>query len=368
MALKRKTIFKLLLLLASTLFALLVLEVGMRIVGVSVGTIHINRHTMGLSDNPKLVFGLTPGGVARAEVEYRINEHGMRNPPVTKQKPEGTRRVAVIGDSIAFGYWVPLEHTLSSHLEQILNEHGRSGTTYEVLNFGVPGYNLEQEIEVLRSVAPEFEPDAVVFAFCMNDLRSARGHNFGLVNNRLKERERAGPLRRLWLFLLDHSMLCAWIEYRKEEFRARREFTEGQRAGRAEDVHDEGPEAARRELEAGYREAAALLEGMGVPGFVVIYPPIECADPEYPHLWIHEAVAETAGAAGLEVVDLLDAYRGYPSEDLFLDPVHPGPLGNRIAAHLLFERMAAGAPKADASKLGDVGDYRAEDFPKLRGY
>ena len=95
-------------------------------------------------------------------------------------------------------------------------------------------------------------------------------------------------------------------------------------------------------------------------------------DAEYLHHWMHHAVTESAGAAGLTVVDLLDAYRCYSRDDLFLDPVHPGPLGNRIAAHLLFEKMAGsealGWPELDASKLRAVDEYVADEFPKLRGY
>ena len=44
----------------------------------------------------------------------------------------------------------------------------------EVLNFGVPGYNLDQEIEVLRTRALELDPDVVVIAFCLNDLEGDR--------------------------------------------------------------------------------------------------------------------------------------------------------------------------------------------------
>ena len=70
------------------------------------GTVQINRATVRRSDDPRLRFELRPGGVARAEVEYRVNELGLRGPETTREKPPGVRRIALLGDSIAFGYWV----------------------------------------------------------------------------------------------------------------------------------------------------------------------------------------------------------------------------------------------------------------------
>ena len=58
------------------------------------------------SDNPRLRFELRPGGAVRAEVDYRVNAEGLRGAETTLEKPAGVRRVAVLGDSIAFGYWV----------------------------------------------------------------------------------------------------------------------------------------------------------------------------------------------------------------------------------------------------------------------
>ena len=119
-----------------------------------VGTVQINRATVRRSDNPRLRFELRPGGEARAEVDYRVNALGLRGPETTIDKPVGVRRVAVLGDSIAFGYWVSDEQGFARQLEMLLGQApGPRRGRVEVLNFGVPGYNLEQEIETLRARA-----------------------------------------------------------------------------------------------------------------------------------------------------------------------------------------------------------------------
>jgi hypothetical protein len=155
---------------ASFVLTLLALEAAFRLVGVSVGTVQINRATVRRSDNPRLRFELRPGSTARAEVEYRVNSEGLRGSETTVEKPAGVRRVVVLGDSIAFGYWVSEKDAFPRQLEAMLNSPAVAGEPVEVLDFGVPGYNLDQEIEALRAKALAFSPDLVVVAFCLNDL------------------------------------------------------------------------------------------------------------------------------------------------------------------------------------------------------
>ena len=62
-----------------------------------------------------------------------------------------------------------------------------------MLNFGVPGYNLDQEIEALRAKALAFSPDLVVVAFCLNDLEGLFSYELGLVQDRAERRAVAAP-------------------------------------------------------------------------------------------------------------------------------------------------------------------------------
>jgi hypothetical protein len=72
------------------------------------------------------------------------------------------------------------------------------------------------------------------------------------------------------------------------------------------------------------------------------------------------------------VVDLRDAYGAYDPGDLFVDPVHPGPMGHRIAAHALFQYLSRSGMSLwsdlEASNPGPIDQYHAGDFPQVRGY
>ena len=201
---------------------LVLLEAGFRLAGVSVGTVQINRATVRRSDDPRLGFELRPGSVVRAEVEYRVNADGLRGPETTVEKPAGVRRVAVLGDSIAFGYWVAEKDGFPRQLEAMLNEAAGKAGRVEVLDFGVPGYNLDQEIEALRTRGLAFSPDLVIVAFCLNDLEGLFSYELGLVQDRaVRGRSWIGRLRE---GLLGRSLLFSWIEYRFSELEARRSF------------------------------------------------------------------------------------------------------------------------------------------------
>ena len=133
------------------------------------------------------------------------------------------RRVAVLGDSIAFGYWVSDEQGFARQLETLLERRaGPAGGRVEVLNFGVPGYNLEQEIEALRAKALAFSPDLVVVLFCLNDLEGLFSYELGLVQERTERRRTLAGQVREWL--VARSRLFSWVEYRLTELDARRHF------------------------------------------------------------------------------------------------------------------------------------------------
>jgi hypothetical protein len=103
-------------------------------------------------------------GEARQAV--RINSHGFRDRERSYEKPEGTIRIAVLGNSWTEALQVPLEKTYPAVLEAELNESGCFPTArVEVLNFGVAGYSSAQELLELRREVWKYSPDVVLLAF-----------------------------------------------------------------------------------------------------------------------------------------------------------------------------------------------------------
>ena len=115
-----------------------------------------------MSENPKLVYELN-----KAYTE--INSFGMRDVDIDVDDIKNLYKIAVIGDSHTYSSNVKnMVDSFPSQLEKYLNQNSGQPLV-KVLNFGVPGYNTAQELEVLQSRAFMFEPKLVILQYCLND-------------------------------------------------------------------------------------------------------------------------------------------------------------------------------------------------------
>ena len=114
------------------------------------------------SENQKLVYELNKNYA-------EINSFGMRDEEFDIDSIRGLYKIAVIGDSHAYSTSVKNRvETFPSQLEKYLNQNiGQRAV--KVLNFGVPGYNTAQELEVLKTKALMFEPRMVILQYSIND-------------------------------------------------------------------------------------------------------------------------------------------------------------------------------------------------------
>ena len=114
------------------------------------------------SENQELVYELNKN--------YKdINSFGMRDKNVDLNDIRYLYKIAVIGDSHTYSTNVKkIEDTFPYHMEEHLNKH-MGDRIVKVLNFGVPGYNTAQELEVLKSKALMFQPKLVILQYFIND-------------------------------------------------------------------------------------------------------------------------------------------------------------------------------------------------------
>lgn len=344
----------------SILFVLLVAEAAARLASLSVGTVQINRGVVRASADPKLGFELRPNSFVASEVGYRINGDGFRGPTLQPRRP-GVSRVAVLGDSIVFGYWVAESDAFPAQLGAIL------GPRVETLNLGVPGYNLDQEVENLRNRVDALHPDVVVFGFCLNDLEGLVSFEYGLTKARREAR--SGP-RHALESLLSVSRFAAWIEYRLTERDARAEFARARNPFGGE-LYKATPETLDAHLDASFTALAGVVKPRGIAAAIAIFPILGNKFENYPYQDLHARIARAAERAGLLAVDLLPCFASYGFRDVRVDVVHPNPMGHRIAAHAaadgLFARLFPGE-KRPAALDRPCSSYRPEEFAAVRGY
>lgn len=102
----------------------------------------------------------------------RVNSLGLRGPETTVEKPAGTRRILMLGDSFTMGKGVEDDETFSVLVEKTLQPVLKAcgGGALEVLNGGVDSYApVLSYIELDRDLA-KLAPDLVVLNLDNSDL------------------------------------------------------------------------------------------------------------------------------------------------------------------------------------------------------
>jgi hypothetical protein len=163
---KKRIFFKFLLLLAGTVFALLLAEVVLRVIGYSSPVFYSVDESRGFALTPNMKGWYRKEGTTYIE----INSDGLRDEEHLVAKPENTVRIAVIGDSYSEALQVSLNETFWKVMQQKLagcNAFG--GKRVEVINFGVSGYGTAQEYLTLKEKVWKYSPDIVLLAVTTNN-------------------------------------------------------------------------------------------------------------------------------------------------------------------------------------------------------
>jgi len=240
------------------------------------------------------------------------NSHGMRDIEYSVKKPPGTYRIAVLGDSVAFGLGVNMTYVFTEVLESRLNERG--GRKVEVLNFGVSGYSTKREVAQYDAKVRYFDPDLVIIAYSMNDIFHGTRENRGFDKEYFP----------VW----EHLYLLDYYSYIMSEL-----------ADRYVGIPSI-PLAGRSQV----KEDIELVDyyiKQEMPVLIVMFPHLKDLD-DYKLNARRIKVINNARDRDIPLVDLLELYRGLGPERLKRAPndyYHPNELGHEIAANATYDYL-----------------------------
>jgi hypothetical protein len=239
------------------------------------------------------------------------NRFGMRDQDYELAKPPGTWRVALLGSSIEMGTGVENDETFEAVLEEGLNGAG-DGRRHEVMNFANEYYDALRNLLLLEQRVLPFGPDAVLYVAHENE-----------VDMLLVQAERAlGRGARVPWGWAAEAFAAAGVDGSEGTFRFRRRL---------------GPEQGLALVARAYREIAQRCRGRGIAPVWVFLPNI----PSYPEERQVAPLVRAAEEAGFRVVNLLGVYAGRLRSEITVAPwdAHPNPLGHRLVAELLHQRL-----------------------------
>ena len=265
-------------------------------------------------------------------VLFEINSDGFRDREFPLEKPEGITRIAVVGDSFAFGHGLPIEHTISRQLEGILNEEG-STNRFEVMNFGVSGFTTVDELAFFKSKALKYQPDVLLIVYFLNDpdrqtLDLSIGENGVEICNVLKD------------------YFKGRVRNEKKLSEIRDVFGSDEKEAYLKELTEKNPYLDPYyhylhhlpfywdPVHKAMAEFAQLSKKHMFKTIVVILPDLNVDLASYPYKEIHDFVAQEAHDNGFPCIDMLPHMRNISLEELRLSrsDAHTSAAANRLIA------------------------------------
>lgn len=351
----RSTLTKAGLIVVSVLISLAVFEIGLRVIGydplkhLKNGREFILRQSL-YSD---LRYELTPGASGYAwGTDVQINGNGYRGRSVVPGKFNGFRTV-VLGDSITFGNFLPLESTYSYRLHEILNH--KKPSKYEVLNLGVGGYDIVQEVSNLEHLGLNYKPDLVVVGFCLNDI-GISSPNLEYINSIDKYKSGVISYLRTAQFFsnaVDKILLVKWMknmnkpEIFQKHYKTRitpiskDEHLLSELMKKAPEKHPLNWYKSKQHvglLRYAFEHLSKLQKKEKFRVVVLIFPWLVEDSGIYPYITAHKIVTHEANRVGFDIIDIIDEYMDEGMENIRIkekDLVHPNALGHQIVAQKL---------------------------------
>ena len=240
------------------------------------------------------------------------NRWGMRDREYERVPPPGTYRFALLGASTVMGWGVADGEVFESIAEKRLNERRPAVgiSSYEILNFSVPGYEPLQQLAVLDKVW-DFKPDAIIHVAAGREL-------LGIAQNLETSVRRGVPIP--YPYLQDMARRVG-IDKSTDETTALRKL-----------------QPLRGEITTWlYGEMVKACRERGVVPVLVFLPHI------YPGIWEQEAteVMDRAREAGFVVLDLKHVYGKTDGVALRLAEwdAHPNVKGHQMIANGLYDAI-----------------------------
>ncbi len=181
----RRIAIPLVLMAASVLFFMLVLELGLRAIDyprreariLCLDAIMGNVYCPNLSERLDNMYDST--------LLVTTNSEGMADREYPLAKPPGTIRIALLGDSVTASLYTPQENKFKTLWEKALTQS--TGKPVEVMNFGIDGTSTWEQLQMFQLRARRYKPDYVVLAFFWgNDVWN---------NSTSRDRGRPNPLK-----------------------------------------------------------------------------------------------------------------------------------------------------------------------------
>ncbi|MBL7662506.1 hypothetical protein JNK13_07115 [bacterium] len=279
-----------------------------------------------------------------------------RNLPVTPEKPAGTYRIIVVGDSFTYGDKVQFDDTFPKRLERLLNLN-QNQQKVEVINWGVPGFATYQEVPLVKRAMEKYHADLVILQVTLNDTQLVPyhpKHEFA----RLKNGKIVFDSKLLEHWALAHLLLERYYAYQFSKEHVAFHFRMLEAKENWNMFSNAVGNIKKYSDEFKTRVLVVLLPMFNSP-----------LDGSYPFIPLHQKFKAEFEKNHLSFVDFFENYRNIPSIRLEVEPGidgHPNEIAHRISAEAIYRYLKEHDLIPDDVKIKDVAKGVRKQLPQNR--
>ncbi|MBU0666229.1 MAG: SGNH/GDSL hydrolase family protein [Nanoarchaeota archaeon] len=291
------------------------------------------------STDNELLYEMKPNkNVTWMFTPIQTNSKGIRDYEYEIPKPNNICRILILGDSITFGLYLPLNETYSKKLEQLLNLNEQT-KRFEVINAGVTGYNTVQEFNLLKNKLMEYEPDLVILGFFLNDF----DYSWKLVRKKneihlmVPKQQLATPIiinlpTKINLFFLKNSFSYRYLNLKLSVIIKR--FQPNYTINNYFKPYKQPTESTIKDMK-------QFLQEKNISFLMLIFPLLEGTPPDSTFILFQDAV-EIPNNLNISYINILDEYKNrtnylFTLRVLNNDIYHPNEYGNTIISESIYE-------------------------------
>ncbi|MCB2108318.1 MAG: SGNH/GDSL hydrolase family protein [Rhodobacteraceae bacterium] len=257
--------------------------------------------------------------------DVAINSTGDRNGEVSTPKPPGTFRIAMLGDSLTFGWGVEQADTFTEIVERDLYAKGYANV--ETVNLGVGNYNTSMEVTAFLKRVDRLQPDFVVLNYFINDAEPT---------------PRYSPLPWYARTFYAYPIVGGAWDALKRAVLGSPDWKDYYAA-----LYKPGA-AGWQQTQAAIKRLADQCRARGIPLVMVNLPELRELAP-YPFTEVNRMVEAAAQDAGVAYIDMLPVLANEQPSTLWVtvpDP-HPNAKAHALIGHALADDLEPYVAKAD---------------------
>ncbi|MBL7959761.1 hypothetical protein JNL27_05925 [bacterium] len=258
--------------------------------------------------------------------QVHINSAGLRDREFTFEKKNNTYRILILGNSCTYGWGVGQDEMYAKLIENRLHTN-LNQKNFEVINGGVIGYSIAQELEYLKADGLKWNPDMIIISHTFNEGKRVNPNSPQDVKDRVFASLKIKNFMRniaLYHYVLEHNFSHQYVQLAKR-------ITEDQ---------SWIDESAFQLYKTNLQQIIEICRANQIQVvFLITVTKNQVLNDHIDYSKHQKAMMDIAKTNQVLIVSPLNTFRQNRKQELFLDGGHPNEFGHQLMADEIFNTV-----------------------------